>query len=338
MSKYKDNFDKLANSIYTKLMEVAQQDPALQAQPAQQQAVAAAPQPQQQADPAAVAAMPAETGAATAEPAPATGVEPGVESVEAQAGDEGAETGETDEVGMSEIQEMAGQLAQMIRDFKESNPDEFVEAAKFAAGMVVSAAISGLKYRDRKDILKKIKAGEFDNGEGEESGAEEQPAEQQPEGQEGMVSERLRKDDSRKDDDKRKGLNPIEKRKKKSPKSPFSGVNEEDENHVNATVPVTASTSDLAQIANNASGKTVTFRPEGVSDPSSAITQTAGNNISKVSDALKNKNSSTFQQNTNGIAESVRVTKRQLDMIRLSETKTKYVKFSKKQLDEIMKK
>jgi hypothetical protein len=101
-------------------------------------------------------------------------------------------------------------------------------------------------------------------------------------------------------------------------------------------VPVTASTSDLAQIANNASGKTVTFHPEGVSDPSSAITQMAGNNISKVSDDLKNKNSSTFQQNANGIAESVKVTKRQLDMIRLSETKTKYVKFSKRQLDEII--
>lgn len=336
MSKYKDNFDKLANSIYTKLMEAAQQDPALQAQQVPQQTVAAAQQPQP--DQAAGAAMPADTGVAAVEPAPAASVEPGAESAEAQVGDEGAETGETDEVGMSEIQEMAGQLAQMIRDFKESNPDEFVEAAKFAAGMVVSAAISGLKYRDRKDILKKIKAGEFDKGEGEESGAEEQPAEQQPEGQEGMVSERLRKDDSRKDDDKRKGLNPIEKRKKKSPKSPFSGVNEEDENHVNATVPITASTSDLAQIANNASGKTVTFHPEGVSDPSSAITQTAGNNISKVSDDLKNKNSSTFQQSANGIAESVRVTKRQLDMIRLSETKTKFVKFSKKQLDEIMKK
>jgi len=326
MIKYKDNFDKLANSIYTKLTEAVQQG---QVPQAPQQPVA-----QPQVDPtagavagqaAAGAAMPADTGAAGAVDQTAAGTM-GVEGQSMQTGMEGEE--ETDEVGMSEIQEMAGQLAQMIRDFKETNPDEFVEAAKFAAGMVVSAAISGLKYRDRKDILKKIKAGEFS----------QDSTEEQPEEQEGMVSERLRKDNSRNDDEKRKELNPIEKRKKKSPKSPFSGVNEEDENHVNATVPVTASTSDLAQIANNASGKTVTFHPEGVNDPSSAITQTAGNNISKVSDALKNKNSSTFQQNTNWIAESVRVTKRQLEMIRLNETKTKFVKFSKKQLDEIMKK
>ena len=331
MSKYKDNFDKLANSIYTKLMEATQQDPALQAQPAQQQAVAAAPQPQPQADQAAGAAMPAEAGVAAAEPAPATGVEPGAESAEAQVGDEGAETGETDEVGMSEIQEMAGQLAQMIRDFKESSPDEFVEAAKFAAGMVVSAAISGLKYRDRKDIIKKIKAGEFDNGEGEESGAEEQPAEQHPEGQEGMVSERLRKDDSRKDDDKRKGLNPIEKRKKKSPKSPFSGVNENGVGTYmggdNTTVSdiekfsqdAAANDNQGVNIVNpNGNGKTVT-----VPDPISAQQQlTLGNNVYMGSQAN----------------ESIKLTKRQLDMIRLSETKTKFVKFSKKQLDEIMKK
>jgi hypothetical protein len=37
-------------------------------------------------------------------------------------------------------------------------------------------------------------------------------------------------------------------------------------------------------------------------------------------------------------AESVKLTKRQLEMIRLNETKTTFVKFSKKQLDEIMKK
>jgi hypothetical protein len=336
MSKYKDNFDKLANSIYDKIMEAAQQGqvPQTPQQPAAQPQVdptAGAVAGQAEAG----AAMPADAGAAGAVDPTAAG-DVGVEDPSMQTGMEGEE--ETDEVGMSEIQEMAGELAQMLRDFKESNPDEYIEAAKFAAGMVVSAAISGLKYKDRKDILKKVKAGEFNQEGGEEQAEEEAPMEQQPGGQEGMVAERLRKEDSRNDDDKRKGLNPIEKRKKKSPKSPFSGVNEEDENHVNATVPVTASTSDLAQIANNASGKTVTFRPEGVSDPSSAITQTAGNNISKVSDALKNKNSSTFQQNTNGIAESVRVTKRQLDMIRLSETKTKYVKFSKKQLEEIMKK
>jgi hypothetical protein len=75
----------------------------------------------------------------------------------------------------------------MLRDFKESNPDEFTEAAKFAAGMVVSAAVKGLKYRDRKDILKKIKAGETEQAEGEETSQEAQPAEQP----EQMVAERL---------------------------------------------------------------------------------------------------------------------------------------------------
>lgn len=320
MSKYKDNFDKLANSIYTKLMEATQQDPALQAQPAQpaqQQAVAAVPQPQD--GPAAGAAMPVETG-----------VEPGAESTEAQAGDEVAETGETDEVGMSEIQEMAGQLSQMIRDFKESNPDEFVEAAKFAAGMVVSAAISGLKYRDRKDILKKIKAGEFDKGEGEESGAEEQPAEQQPEGQEGMVSERLRKDDSRKDDEKRKGLNPIEKRKKKSPKSPFSGVNEAELNYN----PNKNNISDIDSAksgAQNAGESELQVKNAAGGENSNVILQadSSSDAASKIKDGYSAKLN---------IPESVKLTKRQLDMVRLSETKTKFVKFSKKQLDEIMKK
>ena len=331
MSKYKDNFDKLANSIYTKLMEATQQDPALQAQPAQpaqQQAVAAVPQPQD--GPAAGAAMPVETGVVTAEPTQATGVEPGAESTEAQAGDEVAETGETDEVGMSEIQEMAGQLSQMIRDFKESNPDEFVEAAKFAAGMVVSAAISGLKYRDRKDILKKIKAGEFDKGEGEESGAEEQPAEQQPEGQEGMVSERLRKGDSRKDDEKRKGLNPIEKRKKKSPKSPFSGMNEAELNY-NPNKNNISDIDNAKSGAQNAGESELQVKNAAGGENSNVILQadSSSDAASKIKDGYSAKLN---------IPESVRLTKRQLDMVRLSETKTKFVKFSKKQLDEIMKK
>ena len=325
MNKYKDNFDKLANSIYTKLTEAVQQG---QIPQAPQQPVA-----QPQVDPtagavagqaAAGAAMPADTGAAGAVDQTAAGAM-GVEGQSMQTGMEGEE--ETDEVGMSEIQEMAGQLAQMIRDFKETNPDEFVEAAKFAAGMVVSAAISGLKYRDRKDILKKIKAGEFN----------QDSTEEQPEEQEGMVSERLRKDNSRNDDEKRKGLNPIEKRKKKSPKSPFSGVNEDINNGAitfDNNTPMSNIMQQYNQLKNNGANNimatninpTATGEQEqgSVDNPEESFTnaQTTGKNL-------------VFTK-TNATNESVKFTKRQLEMIRLSEAKTKFVKFSKKQLDEII--
>lgn len=344
MSKYKDNFDKLAKSIYTKIIEeAAQQDPTLQAQATQQQANTMAGGATQ-TDPAAAGAAPAAMAApadptmqtnAVATPAPMDGTEAGAEGQAAQAGEEG-ETGEVDEVGMSEIQEMAGELAQMLRDFKESNPDEFVEAAKFAAGMVISAAIKGLKYKDRKDILKKVKAGEFS----EEEGSEEQPIEQQPEGQEEMVAERLRKDDSRGETDKRKGLNPKEKRKIKSKKSPFSGVNEDDGN---ATIQVGDNTPNADAVA--AANKIASDGGDSVTFEYTGSTGESGNGIkpiknsSNVSDALANiRNFGNKYQYKASLGESVMVTKRQLDMIRLNETNTKFVRFSKKQLDEIMKK
>jgi hypothetical protein len=325
MSKYKDNFDKLANSIYNKLTEAAQQDPTMQAQqPVDPNAGAVA-------DPTAGAAMQPDASAAGVAAADPSVMAAGAEDPSLQTGDEGQDAGAADEVGMSEIQEMAGQLAQMLRDFKETNPDEFIEAAKFAAGMVVSAAISGLKYKDRKDILKKVKAGEFNQDSSDESSTEEQQVEQQPEGQEEMVAERLRKDDSRETDDDRKGLNPKEKKNIRSKKSPFSGVNENGVGTYmggdNTTVSdiekfsqdAAANDNQGVNIVNpNGNGKTAT-----VSDPISAQQQlTLGNNVYMGSQAN----------------ESIKLTKRQLDMIRLSETKTKFVKFSKKQLDEIMKK
>lgn len=343
MSKYKDNFDKLANSIYDKIMEAAQIDPTTQAQ---QPVVTAPAQPQAGqvagpvADTSAGATMPADAGVAGSEQAQMASVEPGAEGQEAQAGTEGEDTGEADEVGISEIQEMAGQLAQMIRDFKETNPDEFVEAAKFAAGMVISAAIKGLKYRDRKDILKKVKAGEFNQDGSEESGSEEQPVEQQPEGQEEMVAERLRKDDSRESDEGRRGLNPKEKKNIRSKKSPFSGVNENDGN---ATIQVGDNTpnADAEAAANKIAsdgGDSVTFEYTGSTGESGNGIKPIKNS-SSVSDALANiRNFGNKYQYKASLGESVMVTKRQLDMIRLSETKTKFVKFSKKQLDEIMKK
>ena len=329
MSKYKDNFDRLANSIYNKLiasaqednklMEMVQQAPSMQTQ--QPGVVAAQPQ---QVDPNAMTSSGQMAGVQASQPAADNG--------------QGEEV--TDEVGMSEIQEMAGQLAQMIRDFKETNPDEFVEAAKFAAGMVISAAIKGLKYRDRKDILKKVKAGEFNQDGGDESSAEEQPVEQQPEGQEGIVAERLRKDDSRETDDDRKGLNPKEKKNIRSKKSPFSGVNENDGN---ATIQVGDNTpnADAEAAANKIAsdgGDSVTFEYTGSTGESGNGIKPIKNS-SSVSDALANiRNFGNKYQYKASLGESVKMTKRQLDMIRLSETKTKFVKFSKKQLDEIMKK
>ena len=344
MSKYKDNFDKLAKSIYTKIIEeAAQQDPTLQAQAPQQQADPMAGGAAQ-TDPAAAGADPAAMAApadptmqadAGATPAPMDGTETGAEGQAAQAGEE-AGTGETDEVGMSEIQEMAGELAQMLRDFKESNPDEFVEAAKFAAGMVISAAIKGLKYRDRKDILKKVKAGEFSEEGSEEEGSEEQPIEQQPEGQEEMVAERLRKDDSRCETDKRKGLNPKEKRNIKSKKSPFSGVNEEapvvQTFKVNSNTPASEYTANL-QAAKSNNAKMASFINIGDNSNGTNV-ENSENDIT----GLQKKVGDGNNVDVSLTAESVKLTKRQLEMIRLNETKTTFVKFSKKQLDEIMKK
>jgi hypothetical protein len=218
----------------------------------------------------------------------------------------------------------------MLRDFKETNPDEFIEAAKFAAGMVVSAAISGLKYKDRKDILKKVKAGEFNQDSSDESSTEEQPVEQQPEGQEEMVAERLRKDDSRETDDDRKGLNPKEKKNIRSKKSPFSGVNEAqfDYDYNKSGV------SDIDNAANGAwnAGEN-SLQVNAVGGQYSGVSLDAKTSAEADSNARNG-----YSSKINKVAESVKMTKRQLDMIRLSETKTKFVKFSKKQLDEIMKK
>ena len=66
------------------------------------------------------------------------------------------------EGGKDGIQQMAGQLSQMIRDYNSEQPQPDVETNKFAAGMVIAAAIKDLDEKDRKDILKKLKAGEFD--------------------------------------------------------------------------------------------------------------------------------------------------------------------------------
>lgn len=307
METYKEKFDKIAESVYNKIMEVAQQPaPAAQvAQPAPA-ALAAPVGPTTPADP-----------SMAVQPAPEQQAAPDVEE------------GGVDEVGMSEIQELAGQLAQMLRDFKESNPDEFTEAAKFAAGMVVSAAIKGLKYRDRKDILKKIKAGETEQAEGEEASQEAQPAEQP----EQMVAERLRKDDSRDAEDNRKELKPKEKKNIRSKKSPFSGVNE-DTIEVGDNTPnsdVEAAVNKIASTGGTSAILTQTGK-----------TQTSGIKPIKNSDSVTNgmtdlKSFGTDYDVKVPVKESIKLTKRQLEMIRLHESKTKMFRFKKGQLDEAMK-
>lgn len=92
-----------------------------------------------------------------------------------QAGEE--QPVENEETGEKEIQEMAGQLAQLLRDYKKENPGQDIEVSKFAAGMVVAAAIKDMEIEDRKDIIKKLKAGDYDDVDGEE-GEEEMPEEQ----------------------------------------------------------------------------------------------------------------------------------------------------------------
>ena len=299
METYKEKFDKIAESVYNRIMEIAQQQ------------VPTAP------------AAPAEPAAAPVDPAMAAQPAPGQQT------EQGTEEGGVDEVGMSEIQELAGQLAQMLRDFKESNPDEFTEAAKFAAGMVVSAAVKGLKYRDRKDILKKIKAGETEQAEGEETSQEAQPAEQP----EQMVAERLRKDDSRDAEDNRKELKPKEKKNIRSKKSPFSGVNEENGEVQTQLVGPNATAEDIQQgeenaVRNNASG--ILYKYTGENGTNNTLTSFKGDTNTTLSH-IKGFNNSYVD------LEEVKLTKRQFEMIRLHESKPKMVRFKKGQLDEAMK-
>lgn len=87
-----------------------------------------------------------------------------------------------EEGGKEGIQQMAGQLSQMIRDYNAEQPQPDAETNKFAAGMVVAAAIKDLDEKDRKDILKKLKAGDYDSAEPSEEPAEDVPAGPMPEG------------------------------------------------------------------------------------------------------------------------------------------------------------
>ena len=66
---------------------------------------------------------------------------------------------EQEVTGKEEIQQLAGKLSQAIRDYNASLPQPDTEVNKFAAGMVISAAVDGLDSKDRKAILKKVTKG-----------------------------------------------------------------------------------------------------------------------------------------------------------------------------------
>lgn len=326
MGTYNEKFENLAKSVYTKIMEVATQQVPITAQqqvPAQQP-VAQQAAPEQPVGQTAIDQTIGAEQSAQEVPVETQGAEVGGD--EAIGAEETQEIG--DEIGMSEIQEMAGQLAQMLREFKASNPEESVEAAKFAAGMVVAAAIDGMKYKERKDILKKIKAGDFNYGEDGQSEVEQKDIEQPAEG-EGVVTERLRKD-NKEESELRKDLKPKEKKNRRSEKSPFSGINESGatvDYNTNVDTPDKIDTAKAA--ASNAGEQDIVVNPTNPNVKSTGLQVSGDTTMTAVDNARKGVA-------TKLTAESVIFKKSQFDQIRLKENKTKYYRFTKSQLLEAM--
>ena len=308
--------EKIQNTILAKLNEdVAQQAP-----------MPAAPQ------------QPVQAPAAPQQPA----VQPAQTVPQEVSGDPNATNGGeqqgVDEVGMSESQEMSGQLAQMLRDFKATQEDGGVEACKFAAGMVVAAAIDGLDYKDRKDILKKIKAGEFNSSSEEGEVQEEQPVEEVPTEQPQVAETLISRRDDREDRDLRMADKKKDKKLRKS--SPFSSPVQEavysvdldtaskdgsaetavaqqldDPDNTGKTV---SAYSTIAQKKNPGSiGKRITYTRD---EMSKAITNAQTDGTTSIIDGTE-------------IAESYIMTKKQLEQVRLHE-----MSFSKGELEESFKK
>ena len=69
------------------------------------------------------------------------------------------------------IEQLSGKLSQSLNSYQESQPQPDAETAKYAAGMVIKAAIKGLSEDDVTDILNKLKDTESDN----ETESDEQP-------------------------------------------------------------------------------------------------------------------------------------------------------------------
>ena len=55
------------------------------------------------------------------------------------------------------IEQLSGKLSQSLRKYQENLPQPDADTAKFAAGMVIKAALDGLSDDDVKDILNKVK-------------------------------------------------------------------------------------------------------------------------------------------------------------------------------------
>ena len=71
------------------------------------------------------------------------------------------------------IEQLSGKLSQSLRSYQDGLPKPDAETAKYAAGMVVKAAIDGLDNKDVKDILNKLKTDEDDETSEEPQGDEE---------------------------------------------------------------------------------------------------------------------------------------------------------------------
>lgn len=62
------------------------------------------------------------------------------------------------------IEQLSGKLSQSLRSYQDGLPKPDADTAKYAAGMVIKAAIEGLSQEDVKDILSKLDDNENDEG------------------------------------------------------------------------------------------------------------------------------------------------------------------------------
>lgn len=75
------------------------------------------------------------------------------------------------------IEQLSGKLSQSLRSYQEGLPQPDADTAKYAAGMVIKAAVEGLSQEDIKDILAKLDNENEDTSDNTES----QPNEEQME-------------------------------------------------------------------------------------------------------------------------------------------------------------
>ena len=73
---------------------------------------------------------------------------------------QGEENGSEDGGTKEDLQSQAGSLAAALRQYNSESPQPDVETNKYVAGMILSAAIENLSGKDRRDVVKKAKAGE----------------------------------------------------------------------------------------------------------------------------------------------------------------------------------